>query len=255
VWDVTGVPDPLVVRHDGPVAWLIFNRPAAGNAMDAAMMAALPQAWRELDADDGVRVIVVTGAGAAFQTGLDMVQLARDPDALREISRRTKRADLALTGWHCGVGKPVVTAVNGVCAGGGLHFVADSDVVIASYRATFLDPHVSVGQASVFEAIGLARRAAFGPVARMVLTGAGERVSAQRAFELGWVSQVVDPPERLPDVAAALAARIARNDPVAMAAAKQALWSATEVGMSAACRRRAALLPESAAAPMTKGGL
>jgi enoyl-CoA hydratase/carnithine racemase len=237
VCDVTGVDDPLVVRRDGPLAWLIFNRPGAGNAMDAAMMAALPEVWAQLDADDGVRVIVVTGAGRAFQTGLDMVQLAREPGALREMSRRTKRADPRLTGWHCGVSKPIVTAVNGVCAGAGLHFVADSDVVVASCRATFLDPHVSVGQASVFEAIGLARRAAFGPVARMALTGAGERVSAQRAFELGWVSQVVDPDERLPEVATKLATRIARNDPAALAATKQALWSALESGLAATRRR------------------
>ena len=86
-----------------------------GNAMDAAMMEALPQAWRELDADSAIRVIVVTGTGRSFQTGLDMVQLARDPEALRDMSRRTKRADLALTGWHCRVSKPIVTAVNGVC--------------------------------------------------------------------------------------------------------------------------------------------
>ena len=237
VCDVTGVDDPLVLRRDGPLAWLIFNRPGAGNAMDAGMMAALPEVWAQLDADDRVRVIVVTGAGRAFQTGLDMVQLARDPGALREMSRRTKRADPRLTGWHCGVSKPIVTAVNGVCAGAGLHFIADSDVVVASCRATFLDPHVSVGQASVFESIGLARRAAFGPVARMALTGVGERVSAQRAFELGWVSQVVDPDGRLPEVAAKLAMRIARNDPAALAATKQALWSALESGLSATRRR------------------
>jgi enoyl-CoA hydratase/carnithine racemase len=245
VWDVAGAADPLVVRRDGPLAWLIFNRPGAGNAMDARMMAALPEAWAELDADDGVRVIVVTGAGRAFQTGLDMVQLARDPGALREMSRRTKRADLRLTGWHCGVSKPIVTAVNGVCAGAGLHFVVDSDVVVAACRATFLDPHVSVGQASVFEAIGLARRAAFGPVARMALTGAHERVTAERALELGWVSQVVDPAERLPEVAGQLAMRIAGNDPAALAATKRALWSALESGLTVT---RRGCVPE----PMTK---
>ena len=243
--DETGADDPLVVRRDGPLAWLIFNRPEAGNAMDADMMAALPEAWRKLDSDDAVRVVVVTGAGRAFQTGLDMVQLARDPGALREMSQRTKRADPQLTGWHCGVSKPIVTAVNGVCAGAGLHFVVDSDVVVASCRATFLDPHVSVGQASVFEAIGLARRAAFGPVARMALTGAHERISAQRAFELGWVSQVVDPAEGLPEVAAQLAMRIARNEPAALAATKRALWSALESGLTVTRRR-------CAAEPMTK---
>jgi enoyl-CoA hydratase/carnithine racemase len=233
--------ESLLIQRDGMLGWLIFNRPQAGNAMDAAMMAALPKAWRELNADNSIRVIVVTGAGRAFQTGLDMVQLARDPVALREMSRRTKRADLQLTGWHCGVTKPVVTAVNGVCAGGGLHFVVDSDVVIASSDAAFLDPHVSVGQASAFETIGLARRAAFGPVARMALIGAHERVDARRAYQLGWVSEVVDPPERLTEVAAAIARRIADStDAVTLAALKKQLWASLETTRARVARGQAA---------------
>ncbi len=233
--------ESLLIQRDGMLGWLIFNRPQAGNAMDASMMAALPEAWRELNADNSIRVIVVTGAGRAFQTGLDMVQLARDPAALREMSRRTKRADLQLTGWHCGVTKPVVTAVNGVCAGGGLHFVVDSDVVIASSDAAFLDPHVSVGQASAFETIGLARRAAFGPVARMALIGAHERVDARRAHRLGWVSEVVDPPERLTEVAADIARRIAESaDAVTLAALKKQLWASLETTRARVARGQAA---------------
>ena len=233
--------ESLLIQRDGMLGWLIFNRPQAGNAMDSSMMAALPDAWRELNADNSIRVIVVTGAGRAFQTGLDMVQLARDPAALREMSRRTKRADLQLTGWHCGVTKPVVTAVNGVCAGGGLHFVVDSDVVIASSDAAFLDPHVSVGQASAFETIGLARRAAFGPVARMALIGAHERVDARRAHQLGWVSEVVDPPERLTEVAADIARRIAESaDAVTLAALKKQLWASLETTRARVARGQAA---------------
>jgi enoyl-CoA hydratase len=233
--------EPLLIRRDGPLGWLTFNRPRAGNAMDASMMAALPDAWRELDSDESVSVIVVTGNGRAFQTGLDMVQLARDPAALREMSRRTKSGNPGLTGWHCGVSKPIVTAVNGVCAGGGLHFVVDSDVVIASSNATFLDPHVSVGQASVFECVGLARRAAVGPVARMAMTGTHERVDARRACQLGWISEVVDPPERLEETAAEIALGIARNaDGEALAAIKRNLWSALETTRTRAVRDVAA---------------
>ena len=156
--------ETLLLERDGPAGWLVFNRPEVGNAMDASMTAALPGAWARLEADAAIRVIVVTGRGRAFQTGLDLVQLSRDPAALREMSRRTKRAEPGLTAWHNGVTKPVITAVNGACAGAGLHFVADSDIVIAASSATFLDPHVSVGQVSAFETIGLARRGPFGPV-------------------------------------------------------------------------------------------
>jgi enoyl-CoA hydratase/carnithine racemase len=192
--------------------------------MDAAMLADLPRAWTELDADPDVHVIVNTGAGRAFQTGLDVVQLAKDPAALREQSRRTKRSELRLTARHNLVRKPVIAAVNGVCAGGGLHFVADADIVIAASTATFLDPHVSVGQVSASELIGSARRMAFEPVMRWGLLGRHDRLSAARAYELGMLSQVVDPPGRLREEARLLAEKIARNSPAALRAAKRALW-------------------------------
>jgi enoyl-CoA hydratase len=229
----------LNVERHGPVGWLIFNRPKAGNAMDATMLAELEQAWGELDADPSVVVIVNTGEGKAFQTGLDVVQLAKDPAALREQSRRTKRATLKLTAWHNGVSKPVIAAVNGVCAGGGLHFVADADVVIASSAASFLDPHVSVGQVSAYETIGLARKVAFESVMRMALLGRGERVSPQRAYELGWISEIVDPPEELRERAQTLAELIAQNDPAQLRAAKYALWGALETGLTDAYKSSA----------------
>src|SRR5204863_9793802 len=137
------------------------------NAMNARMMSELEDAWRELDADPSVRVIVNTGAGDAFQTGLDVVELARDPEALREQARRTKRFELRFTAWHNDVSKPVIAAVNGVCAGGGLHFVADADIVIASSSATFLDPHVSIGQVTAYEAIALVRKSPMEAIMRM----------------------------------------------------------------------------------------
>ncbi len=220
----------LRVERRGPVGWLVFDRPAAANAMDARMMNELERAWRELDADADVRVIVNTGEGDAFQTGLDLAQLSRDPDALREQSRRTKNFELRFTAWHNGVAKPVIAAVNGVCAGGGLHFVADADIVIASANATFVDPHVSVGQASVYETIALAKKSPMEAVLRMAFTGRHERITAPRAYQLGICSQVVDPPERLRDEAQALGELIARNSPAALAATKRALWGALEQG-------------------------
>jgi enoyl-CoA hydratase len=227
--------ETLVVERRGNVGWLEFNRPAVGNAMNARMLAELEGAWRELDADPEVRVIVNTGAGTAFQTGLDVVELSRDPEALREQSRRTKRSELRLTAWHNQVWKPVIAAVNGVCAGGGLHFVADADIVIASTNATFLDPHVSIGQVTASEAIALVRKSPMESVMRMALTGRHERLSAQRAYQLGILSQVVEP-EALRDEALALAENIAKNSPAAMRATKKALWGALELGLTDGCR-------------------
>jgi enoyl-CoA hydratase len=231
--------ETLLVERRGPVGWMVFNRPDRANAMDATMLDEIERAWGELAADETVRVIVTTGAGRSFQTGLDMVQLSRDPEALRKQSGRTRRAELRLTAWQNGVSKPVVAAVNGTCAGGGLHFVADADVVLCASDARFMDPHVSVGQVAAYEMIALARKIPFEAVMRMALTGRHESMSAARAYELGMVSQVVDPPERLRDEAQALAETIARNSPAALAATKRALWGALETGLTEACRRGA----------------
>jgi enoyl-CoA hydratase len=234
--------ETLVVERRGQVGWLEFNRASVGNAMNAQMLAELEAAWAELDADPDVRVIVNTGNGSAFQTGLDVVELSRDPEALREQSRRTKRAELRISAWHNSVWKPVIAAVNGVCAGGGLHFVADADIVIASSNATFLDPHVSIGQVTAYEAIALVRKSPMEAVMRMALTGRHERLSASRAYELGIVSQVVHPPEQLRAEAQALGEKIAKNSPSAMRATKRALWGALELGLTDACRAGAAEL-------------
>jgi enoyl-CoA hydratase/carnithine racemase len=179
---------------------------------------------------------VNTGEGRSFQTGVDVVQMARDRDALREHSRRTRDAQLRFTAWHCDIWKPVIAAVNGTCAGGGLHFVADADIVIAASDATFVDPHVSVGQVAAYEGIALARKSPMEAILRMALVGRHERVDATRAYQLGIVSQVVDPPERLREEAQALAEKIAKNSPAAMAASKRALWGALETGLTEACR-------------------
>jgi enoyl-CoA hydratase/carnithine racemase len=225
----------LLVEREGDVGWLTFNRPDVGNAMDAAMLAELEDAWRELDGDDRVKVIVNTGAGKAFQTGLDVVQLSRDREALKQQSRRTKNAELRLSAWQNGVDTPVIAAVNGVCAGGGLHFVADADIVIASSTATFLDPHVSIGQVTAFEAIALLHKIPAEAVMRMALMGSQERITAERALALGLVSEVVGP-EQLRAAAQDLAEKVARNSPSAMAATKRALWGAFESGLTDACK-------------------
>lgn len=234
--------ETLIVEREGPIGWLIFNRPDRGNAMDARMLHELERAWRELDTDPAVRVIVNAGEGQSFQTGLDVGQLGRNRDALREQSRRTKNAELKLTAWHNAVWKPVIAAVNGTCAGGGLHFVADADIVIASSDATFVDPHVSIGQVTAYEVVALVRKSPMEAIARMAFTGTHERLPARRAYELGLLSEVVDPPERLRDAARELAQKVARNSPAAMAATKRALWGALERGLTDACRAGSAEL-------------
>jgi enoyl-CoA hydratase/carnithine racemase len=230
----------LIVERRGPVGWIINHRPERLNAYDAVMREEFPRAWTELDRDPDVRVIVHTGNGRAFQTGADVEEL--DGEAVLQFQETMRTLDLRLTGWHMNVGKPVITAVNGVCAGGGLHWVADADVVIAASDATFVDPHVSIGQVSALETIALMRKMPAEAVLRMALVGSHERLTAARAYELGMISQVVDPPEALRDVAQELAEKIARNSPAAMRATKRALWGALEHGLTDACRAGASHL-------------
>jgi enoyl-CoA hydratase/carnithine racemase len=113
----------------------------------------------------------------------------------------------------------VIVAVNGMCAGGGLHFVADADIALASDRSTFLDPHVSVGQVSALEPLTLLTKAPAAAV-RMALIGRAEKLTARQAKESGLVSEVVEADQLLPR-ALELARAIAANSPAATAATRR----------------------------------
>jgi enoyl-CoA hydratase len=234
--------ETLLVERRGPVGWLINNRPEQLNAMNALMRDEFETAWRVLDDDPEVRVIVHTGAGRAFQTGVDVTEIATDGEGFQRYRESVEKFDFHFTSWHNEVWKPVITAVNGICAGGGFHWVADADIVIAASDAQFFDPHVSIGQVVAIEAIGLMKKMPVEAVMRMAFVGRYERMSAERAYELGMISEIVDPPDRLQDAAQELAEKIARNSPAAMAATKRALWSALELGLTDACKAGSAQL-------------
>jgi len=226
----------LKVERHGPVGWLINNRPDQLNAMSSRMRDEFADAWIELDQDPAVRVIVHTGEGRAFQTGVDVQEIASDGVGMERYRKSVEDFDLHFTSWHQKVWKPVITAVNGICAGGAFHWVADAVIVIAASDAQFFDPHVSVGQVVSLEAIGLIRKMPAEAVMRMAFVGRYERMSAPRALELGMISQIVDPPDQLRAEAQALAEKIAKNSPAAMAATKRALWGALEHGLTDACK-------------------
>ncbi|TMC51212.1 MAG: enoyl-CoA hydratase/isomerase family protein [Chloroflexi bacterium] len=223
--------ETLLVERDGPVGTVTLNRPDRLNAIDGAMGRELPAAWKQLDDDAQVVVIVVTGAGRGFCTGLDVRERARATPSPEQ--RGDLHSQVRLTAIHCAVWKPVITAVNGVCAGGGLHFVADSDITICGESATFLDPHVSVGQVSALEPIGLVRRVPFEVVMRMALMGREERLDADTALRCGLVSEVVAD-DRLQQRARELAGRIAHSSPAALRATKRALWESLDHGLGEA---------------------
>ena len=220
----------LYEKRDG-VAIITLNRPDRLNAINSAMSRELPQAWRAVMNDPEVVVAVLTGAGEkALCTGFDMHDFASGATEVGDPALRGRLASVQFNAIQCGCWKPVITAVNGMCCGGGLHFVADSDVTIAAENATFFDTHVKVGLVMGLEAVGLARRIPLDWVMRLSLVGGGERIDARKALEIGLVSEVV-PAANLLDRAREVADLIKGHSPTALARTKRAIWQSLDRGL------------------------
>lgn len=218
-------------RQDG-IALLTLNRPHAGNSINAKLDEEVGRIWEDVKADPHVTVVVLTGAGDRFFcSGADMKEWAETREL--PMARLPDGRGFRLLARDHRVYKPIICAVNGVCGGGGLHFVNDSDIVICAAHATFMDPHVSVGQVSSEEPVALTRRVPFEFVMRLVLMGVHERVSAERAYQVGLVSEVV-PGEQLLPRALAIAETVAKNSLAAMMKSKQAIVEGLEAGLSEA---------------------
>ena len=216
-------------RADG-IARVILDRPAAGNSINSVMDREMGEIWEDVKANAAVKVAVLSGAGDRFFcTGADMKEWASTRTLA--MARMPNGRGFRLLARDHQVFKPIVCAVNGICGGGGLHFVNDSDIVLCAESATFMDPHVSVGQVSSEEPIALTRRVPFEFVMRMTLMGVHERVSAQRAYEVGLVSEVV-PLERLLPRALEIAGLLTRNSLAAMMKSKQAIIESYELPLS-----------------------
>lgn len=189
------------------VAEVRLSRTDRLNALDGRMRGELAALWPLLAADVSVRVVVVTGAGRAFSAGADFKELAavaREPGAPRQDYLPSPVLEV-----------PVLVAVNGLCLGGALRFVADADVVLAAEDAWFSDPHVSLGQTSGPCALQLAARTSSAAVAPLVLAGAAYRMDARHAQAIGLVSEVL-PADRLLERAHELAGMIAAQSPTAV---------------------------------------
>ena len=219
----TDAPELLVERH-GHVLQLTLNRPDSLNALNGPLQALMESTLRGAGDDPDVRAVVITGAGRAFCSGADVSGLSQG--AVSSNDPKDHRYP-QFTIRQLRIYKPTICAVNGVCAGAGLHYVADSDIVIASDKASFVDTHVNVGQVTALEPIGLLQRMSLDAVLRMVILGKAERLSAQKALELGMISEVTSPEDLVPR-ALELAQIAASVSPAAVQRSIKAIWESLD---------------------------
>ncbi|RME19491.1 MAG: hypothetical protein D6806_18205, partial [Deltaproteobacteria bacterium] len=212
-----------------PIGWLKFNRPEKFNAVDAETVEQLDAALDKVEADDALRVLILTGAGEkAFVAGADINELeARDlirgrteTRRRQEVYSRIERLDI-----------PTIAALNGWTLGTGLEIAMCCTMRIASSKAKLGQPEIKLG---IIPGAGgtqrLARIVGLGRALEMVLTG--EPVDAQRAYEMGLVNRVVAP-EKLYEEAQKMAELLASRPKLALQYAKEAVYRAMEGSLEA----------------------
>lgn len=242
-----GPADELLVEVRGSIRIITLNRAAQSNAANEALHGTLAQIWHELDADPGVRAIVLTGSGAAFSAGGDLRLLERmiEDRALRErIMAEAMEIVRAMTS----VGAPIVAAVNGPAVGLGCSLASMSDLVIIEQDAYFADPHVALGL------VAADGGALTWPLLTSLLRAKefillGDHVPAADAVQLGLANRVV-PTGTAVQAAVELAERLAALPPQSVVETKallnRALRSSADEWLAGAVASEAASFDEPA---------
>jgi enoyl-CoA hydratase len=224
--EVSGEALVLVERQpDQRTALVRLNRPKQLNALNGAVMDALCAALEELDRDDAVRAIVVTGNERAFAAGADIGEMANATPIDLLLTNRIGQWDRIRK-----ITKPVIAAVNGWALGGGCELAMTLDLIVAGEDARFGQPEISIG---VIPGAGgtqrLTRAIGKAKAMRMVLTG--EPITAREAEATGLVALVTQDEVVVAD-ALALAAEMAEKSPIALRLAKEAVNAAYEMSLT-----------------------
>ena len=212
---------PVVVTGVDTALWTItLNRPDRRNSIDEEMQTAVLSTIQSAMADPAVRAILLTGSGAAFSAGGDFGLIQRmqdDPGVRRSILDRSRSLFGALRDLHV----PIVAAVNGPAIGAGCTLALLCDIVIMAEGASLGDPRVAIGLAPGDGAAVLWPLLGGLPAARSFLL-TGDRLSAQEAYRIGLISQIVSADDLL-EAATTTAERLASLPPAAVQATKRAL--------------------------------
>lgn len=233
--------ETLLYEESNGVAWVTLNRPAVYNSFNSAMQSELQRLWRDLRGNDDVRCVVLTGAGdKAFCTGIDRTEIMGESSGSGEKKVGAVSTPFMFDdpGAHIGpksndLWKPVIAAVNGMACGGAFYMLGEVEFIIAAEHATFFDPHVTYGMTAAFEPIHMLQKMPFHEIMRLSLLGNYERMTAQRACEVGLVSEVVAA-DKLFDAARWAAEAIASQPALAVQGTLRAIWAARELSRSQA---------------------
>lgn len=217
----------LTVERDGSVVVLTMNNPRRKNALTPEMITLMAEAWDEIDADDGIRAAILTGAGDSYCVGGDLADgwMVRGTNASGRTDERPAKSAGTIIGEGLllsrGLTKPLIAAVNGACLGGGCEMLQQTDIRIAEEQATFGLPEAKLGLiAGAGSTVRLKRQIPYTKAMEMILTG--EPLTAQEAYHFGLVGHVVAKGESL-NKAHEIAARVAANGPLAVRNAKASI--------------------------------
>ncbi|MEQ1787768.1 MAG: enoyl-CoA hydratase-related protein [Acidimicrobiales bacterium] len=223
----------LVSRPADGVALLTLNRPEKLNAMDVALVTELHEALAEAGGDRTCRVIVLTGAGRGFCAGLDLGGYGAAPDAEGRgavgAGFATQQHIAALVPRLRSLHQPVIAAVNGPAAGGGLALALGSDIRIAARSARFNVAFVRIGLSGCDIGTSWMLPRLIGASRAWELMLTGRVIDAAEADQIGLVARVVDD-DALLDAALETAAQIVANSPWGVRMTKEVAWSQLEVG-------------------------
>jgi enoyl-CoA hydratase/carnithine racemase len=227
----------------GLAARIMLNRPDRLNAISDEMIAELNDAYLHVEQNPDIWVLIISGRGRALCVGADVTKAAdHDVVAAPGIDTRDEPLLSSFRQWdvpqeatppYLQMTKPIICAVNGLTGGAGLDLVTTADVTIASERASFFDPHVSIGLSSGRETARLARVLPLPITMRMALMGRHEQLSAQRAYDLGLISELV-PDEQLLERAWEIAALMCANAPLALRATRLSIRKGLSLPISEA---------------------
>jgi E-phenylitaconyl-CoA hydratase len=206
----------VLYELDGHVATITYNRPEAMNAINGELRRDLNDAFARFRDEEEAWVAIVTGAGRAFCVGADLKDGQGSVGEFAGTFWEKPTTNSFESGWE--IFKPVIAAVNGYCLGYGLTLVTWCDFVIASERAEFGYPEVTIGAATIVGAIRLPQRIGWQPAMELLLTG--DRIDAARAKEVGLAGWVVPHDDLMPE-AQRLAARLVAAAPLAGRATKE----------------------------------